>query len=377
MIKIVHLITGLDIGGAESMLSRLVIGMDRQRFLNRVVSLTAPGPLSHGIQKSGIQVHSLLMQRSIPNPLGMWRLTRYLQNERPDILQTWLYHADLLGVLIGKLTKMPVIAWNVRCSEMDMKHYPPLSRLVRYLLIKFSTVPKVVLFNSKAGQQFHEELGYRPCNSYIIPNGIDLDQFFPDQDARTKLRCELGLSNTILLIGLVARFDPMKDHTTFLQAARVVSRSHPHVHFILAGTSIDYQNSELTNSILEWNLKDNVHLLGERKDVRAILSGLDIVSSSSAFGEGFPNIIVEAMACGVPCVVTSVGDSSLIVGKTGRVVPPKNPEALAEAWSELILMKKEERDKLGLAARQRIIEQFDLAKVINRYQQCYEDLVAN
>ena len=356
------------------MLSRLVIGMDRQRFLNRVVSLTRPGHLGHGIQRSGIQVHSLLMQRGIPNPLGIWRLTRYLQKERPDILQTWLYHADLLGVLIGKLTKIPVIAWNVRCSEMDMKRYHPLSRLVRYLLIRFSPVPKMVLFNSKAGKQFHEQLGYRPCNSYIMPNGIDLDRFSPDQSARTKLRCELGISNNILLIGLVARFDPMKDHTTFLRATRLVSTSHPNVHFILAGTSVDDQNSELTNSITALNLKDNVHLLGERKDVRAILAGLDVVSSSSAFGEGFPNIIVEAMACGVPCVVTNVGDSSWIVGKTGRVVPPKNPEALATAWSELIEMKKEERYKLGLAARQRIKGQFDIAKVVNRYQQCYEKL---
>lgn len=375
MIKIVHVITDLDIGGAETMLSRLVIGMDRKRFSNSVVSLTQPGHFGHVIQSNEIRVSSLLMQRSIPNPIGIWRLTRFLQQERPDIVQTWLYHADLLGLLVGKLAHIPIIVWNVRCAEMDMTRYSTLSRFVRYLLIKLSFLPKMILCNSNAGQRYHEGLGYRALRWTIIPNGVDLNNYLPDSEAYTKLRLDLGLSNDSLLIGLIARFDPMKDHVTFLRGAEKILKAYPDIHFVLAGAGISSQNSKLSETIRACHLEKNIHLLGERVDVPRVLAGLDILASSS-YGESFPNVIAEAMACGVPCVATDVGDSSWIVGETGRVVLPKNPEALATALGEIVALGKQERCRLGLAARQRIMENFDIERIVSRYEQCYEALVA-
>ena len=374
MIRILHLITDLNTGGAEIMLSRLVLSMNRGRFDNKVVSLTNLGQLGGDIQASGVPVFSLQMRRGIPNPLGIWRLFRLVKKERPQVLQTWLYHADLLGLLVGKLVRVSAITWNVRCSEMDMAQYSALSSIVRSVLVKLSRLPEAVVSNSMAGRQFHEAFGYRPRKWTVIPNGIDVDRFSPNPEARTKLRLELGVSHDIILVGLIARFDPMKDHINFLQAAKCLLKTHPKTHFVLAGQEIDHQNTELTNSINALNIRENVHLLGERMDVQLILPGLDILASSS-FSEGFPNVVGEAMACGLPCVVTDVGDSAWIVQDTGRVVSPRDPQALANGWRELIEMGSEHRQQLGLVARQRVKESFDLKKIAVQYENFYEELV--
>lgn len=372
--RVVHLITGLDVGGAELMLSRLVKAMDEKHFENVVVSLTSLGLTGAVLRDQGIQVFTLEMRRGFPNPLGMWRLFLLLHKQRPRILQTWLYHADLLGSIMGMVVGIPIIAWNIRCADMDMAHYPLLSRLVRRVLVKLSTVPDAVVVNSESGKKFHEDLGYYPRMWKVIPNGIDLDRFRPNLSARGKLRDKLGLSNKDILIGMIARFDPAKDHRNFLLAARSLLTPYPEIHFVLVGHYVDRENPVLTDLIETLGLGENVHLLGERMNVPMVMPGLDIVTSSSAFGEGFPNVIAEAMACGVPCVVTNVGDSAWIVESTGRVVPPRDPDALEKAWRELIEMGEESRHKLGLSARQRIQEKFDLKDIVVKYEECYRDL---
>ncbi len=355
------------------MLYKLLSRRDCSRFDNVVVSLTDMGILGNKIENMGIPVFALDMRRSRPNPLRLWRLLRILRKERPHILQTWLYHADLVGLLAGKLMRVPVITWNLRCSNMDMTHYSKLSALVVQATAKLSAFPDVVLVNSKAGQQLHETLGYCPARWQLIPNGFDVEQFRPNPEAQVKIRQELGLLADTLLIGLVARFDPMKDHANFLHAASLLLKDYPNVHFVLVGSGIDRSNGELVKSVISLNIEKNVHLLGERSDIQNITAALDIATSSS-YGEGFPNVVGEAMSCGVPCVVTDVGDSALLVGDTGKVVPPKNPKALARAWRELIEIGSEERKQLGLAARRRIEENFSLPAITAQYEELYEEL---
>ena len=361
-------------GGAELMLSRLVKSMDKKRFENVVVSLTTLGLIGAGLRDQGIQVFTLGMRRGFPNPLGMWRLFLLLHKQRPRILQTWLYHGDLLGSIMGMIVGIPIIVWNIRCADMVMAHYPLLSRLVRRVLVRLSAAPDAVVVNSESGKKFHEGLGYYPRMWKVIPNGIDLDQFCPNLSARGKLRDKLGLSNKDILIGMIARFDPMKDHRNFLLAARSLLATYPELHFVLVGHYVDRDNPALRDLIETLGIGANVHLLGERINVPMFMQGLDIVTSSSAFGEGFPNVIAEAMACGVPCVVTNVGDSAWIVESTGRVVPPRDPDELAKAWRELIEIGEESRHKLGLFARQRIQEKFDLKDIVVKYEECYKDL---
>ena len=372
--RIVHVITGLRAGGAEGMLAKLLSGMDRSRFQNIVVSLTDRDMLGPRIEALGVPVYTLGMRRGLPAQMALWRLWRLLRRERPDLLQTWLYHADLLGLVAGRLAGVARIAWNVRCSNMDMHHYSALSALVVWMLARVSGWPDMVLVNSAEGRRVHERLGYRPRRWEFVPNGFELDRFRPNPEARAALRRELGVPADHCLIGLVARFDPMKDHATFLQAAAVLSRDHSETEFVLVGRDVDHANVALRRLISESGVGGRVHLLGERPDIDRILPALDIAGLSSAFGEGFPNVLGEAMACGVPCVVTDVGDSAIIAGDTGRVIPCKDPEALATAWRDLIRLGKEGRRQLGEAARRRIAATYALPAIVERYERLYNEL---
>jgi glycosyltransferase involved in cell wall biosynthesis len=376
MIKIIHLITDLEVGGAEKMLLNLMTHMDRKRFQNTVVSLAEGGALRKDIAGLGISVSDLGMRLGVPNPMGIWRLCRILRKERAMALQTWLYHADLLGLVVGKLTRIPLICWNIRCSDMDMQYYSRLSRLVTGVLPGVSSLPYAVLVNSMAGMRAHERLGYRPQRWILIPNGFDVEVFHPDSVARTALRQELGLREDDLLIGLVSRFDPMKDHKTFLQASKLLLKNYPSVQFVMAGSGIDPQNQSLVACLGELGLSRNFVLLGERRDIHKVMAALDIATSSSA-SEGFPNTIGEAMACAVPCVVTDVGDSGWLVRDTGKVVAPKDPKALADAWQQVIELGEAGRRKLGLEARRRIEKEFSLSDSVGRYERFYEKAAAD
>jgi glycosyltransferase involved in cell wall biosynthesis len=219
----------------------------------------------------------------------------------------------------------------------------------------------------------HTDVGYASDKMIVIPNGFDLNSFKPDREARLSVRGELGIPEDAFIIGSVARFDPQKDHGNFIKAAAILRADVPNVNFVLCGDGIIYDNAELTQWIDTKGLREHVHLLGRREDIPGVINALDIVSSTS-FSEGFSNAVGEAMACGVPCVVTDVGDSAFIVGDTGRVVPPKDPAALALAWRDLIEMDEEARRRLGDEARRRIEKSFNLPIITRRYEDLYRDM---
>lgn len=376
-VKVLHLITGLGSGGAEMMLYKLLSRMDRTYFNNVVVSMTDTGVLGHRIEALGIRVLTLNMRRGLLSPAGLLRFWRLLRREKPHVLQSWLYHADLLGLIGGRLARVSAIAWNLRCSDVETRYYFLLRAFVIPLLTRLSSFPNVVLVNSQVGKKFHTKLGYHPQRWEVISNGFDLDAFRPNPEARIHFRKKMNLPEETHLIGLIARYDPMKDHLNFLQAAQYLLIEHPATRFILIGRGVDPRNNGLNKIIHDLNIEQQVHLLGEQADLENIMPALDIVSLSSAFGEGFPNVIGEAMACGVPCVATDVGDSALIVGETGRIVPPRNPHALAAAWQDLIKRGPEYQDQLGSAARRRIEERYDLPQIVKRYEEIYEELAAD
>ena len=358
------------------MLYKLLSQMDRSRFRNSVISMVGNGPLAKKIKELEIPVYTLEMNFGVPNPRGLFRLVRLLRKQRPVLLQTWLYHADFLGLLAGKLARLPQIVWNVRCSDMDMQHYSKFSAFVIRALAALSPIPEAVVANSESGCEFHKRLGYRPRRWVLIHNGFDLDRFCPDSGARTKFRQELSLSKDSILIGLIARFDPMKDHATFLKAAHLLLKNDSRVHFVLVGSYISWENLELSVGIRSAGSGKHFHLLGEREDVPLIMAALDIATSSSS-SEGFPNTIGEAMACEVPCVVTDVGDSAFLVNDTGKVVPPMSPQALVQGWQQMIELGEMGRRQLGAAARQRIKEHFNLSAIVARYEKFYLESLAN
>ena len=359
------------------MLYKLATGIDKMEFETLVVSLTKGGAVEGMLLAAGIPLVSLEFRRSFSDLAEVVRLVRLLRGYRPDILQTWLYHADLLGLVAGKLAGVPVIGWNVRCSNMELAQYSLATRLIVRLLARLSRYPSFAVVNSSTGRRFHQErLGYVPKRWCYIPNGFDLVRFRPDQAARAAFRTELGLGDDTVAIGLVARYDPMKDHANFLMAAGALHKRHPGIQFVMAGKGVTRANETLCRLIDEHGLAGCVHCLGERADVARILAGMDIVSLTSAFGEGFPNILGEAMACGIPCVSTDVGDAAEIIGDTGMVVAPRDHQALARAWRQLIEIGTESRRALGLAARRRIEQRYGLSVVVGQYESLYQELGA-
>jgi len=374
--SVLYVITGLFRGGAELMLYRLLSRLDRTRFTPQVVSLLDHGPVSRKIQALGIPVRSLGMKRGIPNPAVVLRLAGWLRQDPPDMMQTWMYHADLVGGLAAQLVGNIPVAWGIRHSDLNSETSSSLTHLtVKTCAILSRWLPDRIVCCSEASRQVHTALGYAAEKMVVIPNGCDMETFRPNSGARAPVRKELVVSEDAPVIGMVARFDPQKDHHTFIRAAQLLHRDRPDAYFLLCGNEMTWENQELARWIDEAGLRTRCHLLGRRDDdIPNLTAALDIASLSSAYGEGFPNVVSEAMSCGVPCVVTDVGDAALIVGQTGIVVPPRNPEALAAAWRTMLEMGCEGRRPMGIAARQRIKERFDIAEITGRYEHLFEEL---
>ncbi len=374
-ISVAHVITELNMGGAEQMLCKLVARMDRERFRCIVVSMTDKGPIGEKIAEAGVRVFQLGMGLGKPTPGGIAKFHQLLKQESVDIVQSWLYHADLFGLIMGRVAEVRRVVWGIRCSDMRLRQYRPLTALTVRLCGVLSPLADAIVVNSREGARIHRKRGYLPDRMVLIPNGFDTTGFHSDPEARDRLLHELGLPGDVNLIGLIARFDLMKDQRNFLRAAEILSKRDDHAHFVMVGRGVVPENRELVSWIPQ-GLEKRVHLLGQRDDVARIAAGLDIASSSSAFGEGFSNTIGEAMACGVPCVVTDVGDARSIVGDTGIVVPPGDPEALARGWEELLAAGQEKRHEMGRKARERIQGEFELSSVVRQYENLYRKLLS-
>lgn len=373
LLRVIHVITSLGTGGAEAQLATLANGMRERGHDLMVVGLVAGGVHAEQLRLMGIRVEELDIRGPISAIRGLVSLIRIFRKRRPDVVQSWLYHADLLSTIACLIVMRIPHAWNLRCAELDpADHSRFLIGMTRFLAI-LSPIPHAVVTNSQAGRISHELLGYRPRRWEVIPNGIDAVRFQPPVEENTCLRRELRLPEESLLVGLVGRFHPMKDHRNFLAAAAIV-RSHRHdVHFILVGSGLDMKNAAITSESSRLALENCVHLLGERRDVTDMNRAFDVAVCAS-YSEGFPNAIAEAMACGVPCVTTDVGDAAYLVGDTGRIVPPRTPSALASAILNILDMTEESRRYLGNRARRRITSDFSVERLVDRYVALYREL---
>lgn len=376
--RVLYIITGLATGGAEMMLLKLLERLDRERYAPVVISLTTMGDIGPRVAALGIPVQALGMTSGLPSPFGFLRLLRQVRQARPDIVHTWLYHADLLGGLAARLAGVAAVGWCIRNSNLDKDNTKLSTRAVVGLCASISRwVPARILSCSEMARQIHVARGYAAEKMIVVPNGFDLTRFKPDEDARRRVRTELGLDGDTPLVGLIGRFDPQKNHVGFFEAAGLLHRSMPHVHFLLAGQGIDAGNAVLMQAITQAGVLANTHLLGLRSDVPALMAALHALASSSSYGEAFPNVLGEAMACGVPCVVTDVGDSANIVGDTGRVVASGDMAGLAAALEALLALPPSARSALGDRARARVEENFEIDQIVRRYEGFYERMLAN
>jgi len=373
--RILHIISGLSIGGAEMMLYKLLSVSDRNYFNPIVISLTDFGTLGENIKLLNVPVYTMDMSAGFLNPFKLWSFIKLIRKIKPDLIQGWMYHGNLAALLAKWfLPKDVSLSWNIRHTPGDLKKEKRLTRIIICLGARLSLFPGGIIYNSKVSAQKHRKLGYSDKHVNIIPNGFDCEQFKPLKTARLRLLNLLKIGEDAFLIGMIARYHEMKDHDTMLFSVGEVVKIYPKVHLVLVGSDIGKKNQKLVERIDNLKLNENVHLLGERRDVEEITAGLDIACSSSSWGEGFSNAIGEAMACGIPCVVTDVGDSAWIVGNTGIVVKSGDKKAFTDAIIKLIEMSSEERLQLGKLARNRIIEHFSIIRVVKQYEDIYQNL---
>ncbi len=374
--KVLHIITDLDVGGAERILAALIGPLGQAGFESTVLSLMRGGALAPVLREEGVTVHELGMKPGLPYPRALLRMARLIRAEQPDLVQTWMYHADLLGGLAARVVGGIPIVWGLHNTDLDPRHTKRATRWVVQACAALSRrLPTRIVSCSDAGVSIHVRQGYAAERFVSIPNGFDTTALHPHPPYRTAVRAELGLAEDAILVGKVARFDPQKDHQNFVSAVGQLAGQHPNLHCVLVGKGCERNNETLAHWIDETGFAERFHLLGLRSDVGRLLAALDLMVLSSAFGEAFPLVIGEAMSCGVPCVATDVGDAARIIGGTGRVVAPHDAAAVAGAMQALLVLSTAEREALGAAARSRILEQFSLPAVAARYAALYGELI--
>lgn len=342
--KVLHVITGLNTGGAQMMLYRLLSRLVADGVEGEVISLDTAGPLVEPIRALGVKVTCLDLVDGPSALLAVPGLGHRIRRACPDIVHCWMYHANLLGGLAARVFAGRPVIWGLRLSTLDPHHSKRSTIAVARIGAALSRlVPAAVVCVSRSARDVHVNMGYDRRRMVVIENGFDLDLFRPDAGNRALMRRDLGFGDDDVLIGLAARFDPQKDLATFFAAARDVAAREPRARFLICGETMDANNTELVRLAAGAGLSERTHLLGCRTDMDSVTGGFDIAVSSSAYGEGFSNALAEAMCCAVPAVATDVGDARQIVGDAGRIVPPRDPGALADALCDLITMGPEAR----------------------------------
>lgn len=344
-----------------------------------VVTLLPGGAVEARIRDAGVAIHTVRAAGG-GAVRAAFDLPRRLRTLEPDVVQGWLLQGNLAATYAATVAglRAPVL-WNVRWTLYDMASERWRTRTLLRLSGALSRSPARILYNSRTAVGQHAALGYPARSALVIPNGFDTDRLRPDADAAHEVRAELGIGPSSLIIGMFARFHPMKDHGNSLRAAAHLVQQGIPACFVYAGRGVVHENAELRETIASLGLSSHVRLLGERQDLRRLFAACDVYWMSSwarGIAEGFPNVVGEAMSCGVPCVVTDVGDASWIVGDTGRVVPPRDPVALASAAAELIAGGPGLLRALGAAARARMQAEFSLDRVTGAYLRLYRELAA-
>ena len=367
-----HVIHNTHVGGAETSLFELLRQRGDRGENTLVLSLMDRGPVAERIARLGIPVEAIGLRRaSVPNPLKIAQLAASIRRFRPDLVQTWTYHADLLGGLAAKLAGNYPVVWNIRHGSLDPALDSRSTLLSARLCAQLSSVlPGAIVLNSHAARAVHAAAGYAERKMQVIPNGFDDQSYRPSDALRRGLRAELGIPDATPLIGMCGRFHRHKGFDLLIQAAEQVTRHHPAARFVLAGADCDHDNRLLGQWLEESRLRSRFHLLGRRDDMPRLLASLDLYVLASRT-EAMPNVVGEAMLCRVPCVVTDVGDAARLVGESGRVVVPQEPIALAQEIVAALELPERDRSAAGRRARAHIMQHYDLATMADAYERVW------
>ncbi len=370
MQHVLHVITSSGRGGAERMLYKLTKGA--QVTSHSVICLTEPRDFGRLMEENDVSVYYL---NATPGGYDFWVLKdviRIIRQEQPDVIQGWMYHGNVAALLGNGLSGWfaPTL-WNVRHSLHDIRYEKWSTQLFIRAGIPLSRLPCCVLYNSERSASQHVDLGYTDSNVHLVPNGFDCEKYQPDAEKRAHFRNELEASDDQVLVGHVAAYQPMKDHANFVRAAGVLGQQFDNLRFVMVGRGVNTENEELRSIVDQVGQNCRISLLGLRSDIPSVMNGIDVLVLSSAWGEAFPNVLGEAMACGTPCVATDVGDTPQIIGDTGWIVPTNDPNALANAIAEFTQQTRSRRFQLGQQARSRVLNRYSLRVVVSQYEELY------
>lgn len=375
-LKVCHVVPGLHAAGAELMAYRLMKYWSQQgdRFDFSVISLFHDGPVRRKLEALSIPTHLLSISKNSPRlAAGLWSLYGLMRRLQPDVVQTWTYHGDLLGGFAARAATKARVVWNIRHSTLDPEiETQTILRSARLGSWFSKIVPDSIVLNSHSAMQTHIDFGYYDAGMRVIPNGFDLDLFRPSQRHRVEVRRELGLHPKTPLVGLLARFHVDKNHKSFVEGARIIHARVPEAHFVCAGLNITWENKLLVDWIDDAGLRSRFHLLDIRADAHRLQSAFDVGVCCSRT-EAFPNVVGEAMACGVPCVVTDVGDCARLVGDTGVIIEAGDTVALAAGIGKLLLENAAGRARRAAEARSIMESRYSLSVVSETYGELWAE----
>ena len=371
-IKVLHIISGLSTGGAERSLFNLLKETSKNRSRAEVVSLSTDGIFGRRLREIGIQVDILNLQPGIDFIKPLQQLHRIAKRFNPDIIQGWMYHGNFAASILSfSIVKKIPVCWNIRHSLYNINHEKNATKWVIRGNRMLSCQPNAIIYNSNISRKQHEAFGFCSTSGHVISNGFDIDTLKPSVSKRHDVREMLDIPQSAFVVGHVARYHPMKNHSAFLKAASKIAHKNKQFHIILCGNGVERRNASLYGCIPR-EVQEQFHLLGDRQDVHDIMRAMDLLCLSSQWGEGFPNVIGEAMALGVPCVATDIGECSQIIGNYGLIVHINDENELENAINHIIIMPNNERYFLGMNARTRIIENYSIDAMIDKYRVLYQ-----
>jgi glycosyltransferase involved in cell wall biosynthesis len=374
--QFLHVISSLGVGGAEKMLCQLIAAQAHTdwRGCSTVVSLTGLGTLGEKLKSEGVDVVALNGSGLMKGPALLFELYRLCRLKKPYVVQTWMVHSDLLGGLAARLAGVPLVIWGVRTTDYSVESRS--TRAVRWLCARLSRlVPDKIVCAAQASLESSVNAGYAVDKLMIIHNGFDVGALRVHVGTGAAVRQKLGIAPDTPVIGCLGRYNPAKDHANFVQAAGRLAADYPACRFLMVGRDLTPCNADLMGVIQATGFADRFVLVGERSDPAACLDAMDVFILSSCT-EGFPNVLGEAMAMGVPCVSTNVGDAAVLLGDAGEIVPARDSSALAAAVRRLLEMQPAERQALGEKGRERVERDFSMPTAARRFTDLYASLAA-
>lgn len=372
--RVLHIIVGLEVGGAETMLKRMLEADSDSTSNTAVVSLTTIGVIGEILRARGVRVHALGMASVFDFPAAFLRLICLIRQYRPAIVQTWMYHADLLGGLSARMAGNHHVIWGIRTTDIQGAGFST-TRLVRWLCAKLSGwLPQAIICAAEASRQSHIAVGYEAKKMVVIPNGFDFAGLKVTLHERQSLRKQFGINPDDVVVGSLGRFHTDKDQENFVRSAALLAPRYSQLRFLMVGRGLDWNNVHLKDWIDSTGFKNRFTLLGERMDVPQCLSAMDIFCLHSRT-EGFPNVLAEAMSIGLPCVSTNVGDAAMLLANTGVVVPHGDSAALAQGVVQLLVLDCHARCTLGMRAKTRVEAEFSMVRARERYEKIYQQVL--